>query len=84
MTAYTPKHITIGFLVRDHGFTQAEAIKEIDVLFASPTKLFLKDHYLTVSRVGLRALGGRYARASVYMTAENALNHATDAKFDRL
>ena len=77
MTASTPKQIAIGFLVRDHKFTQAEATKEIELLFVSKNKLFVKDYYSRVNRIGFRALGNRSNRLSVYMSAENALNHST-------
>ena len=78
MINHPAKAIVVKFLQRDMDFTEAEARAELEVLFVN-NRPVVRDCYLTVRRVGLKVIGGRTARASVYETFLNAQNHATFA-----
>lgn len=78
MIAYTLKEIIVNFLQRDYSFTEAEARAELEVLFIN-NRPVTRDYYLTVRRTGLKVIGGRAVRASIYETFKNSQNHASFA-----
>lgn len=75
--ALVAKSTFIGFAIRDIGLTRAQATEEVARLFANPVRPVKREHYLTVFRAGAPFTLTRAARQSVYMTFENAINHAT-------
>ncbi len=76
MIAYTTKEIMVNFLQRDFAFTESEARQELEVLFIN-NKPVTRDYYLTVRRIGLKSVGDRSVRASIYESFENAQNHSS-------
>jgi hypothetical protein len=72
-TAKNVKDIFTMFLMRD-GFTLDDAVAEFDFINGKD-----ETTYLTASRIGLKAIGGRAARRAVFASYENALNHAAFA-----
>jgi hypothetical protein len=66
-----------AFMQRD-GFTHEQAASELSILLVNDRPV-LRDHYLTARRTGQSFPLNRQQRASVYMTFENAINHATFA-----
>lgn len=73
------KTIIVGWLVRDFDFSHKDAENEFENILASGSTLayVTKEFYLTISRIGFKALvGGRKTRESIYMSLENAINHA--------
>lgn len=78
MIAHTTKQIVINFLQRDFGFTETEARQEIEVLYLTNTIPCVRGYYLTVRRIGLKAIN-RSIRNSIYDSFENAQNHSTFA-----
>jgi hypothetical protein len=66
------KETFIRFLIRD-GFSSEFASKEFDLIFKCGTR----DSYLAVSRVGYEKIeGGRTGRIDIFLSFENAYNHA--------
>lgn len=78
MIAHNTKEIIVNFLQRDFAFTESEARQELEVLFIN-NRPVVRDYYLTVRRVGLKAIGNRAVRASIYETFNNTQNHSTFA-----
>lgn len=70
-------HTFVGFMVRDNGFTAADAKAELNFLLMDSNVAMTKDYYLTARRTGLSKAINRAQRAKVYMTFENAINHIT-------
>lgn len=71
------RRVMIGFLMRDHGFTQEQAINELQYLFVSQTVTGSEGQYLTRSRVGATKALSRGLRISIFQSFKNAINHAT-------
>lgn len=70
------RHTFIEFMVRD-GFDRKQASHEFDNFLTVNGQIRLRDSYLMMSRLGATLSLNREARAKVYMTFENALNHAS-------
>lgn len=72
----TARLIFIEFMVRD-GFDRKVAEVEFDEFLTINGVKRTKDSYLMMSHIGSMILTNRAGRMSIYMTFENAVNHAT-------
>ena len=75
MNQHTIKHITTEFLVR-MGWSRADAIKENDFLWATANTPVLEAHYYKTPRIGSSKQLTRAGKLSVWLTFQNAINHA--------
>ena len=69
-------HATFTAFMQRDGFTREQATSELSILLVNDRPV-LRSYYLTARRTGQSFALTRQQRASVYLTFENAINHAT-------
>jgi hypothetical protein len=73
---HTSKQIFVEFMKRD-GFDSKTAIHEFEEFLTINGQVRTKESYIMMSHVGSTIPTNRADRVSIYLTFENALNHAT-------
>lgn len=71
-------HSAFTAFMQREGYTYEQAASELSILLVNDRPV-LRDYYLTARRTGQSLTLTRQQRASVYLTFENAINHATFA-----
>lgn len=71
-------HATFAVFMQRDGYTYDQAASELSILLVNDRPV-LRDYYFAARRTGQSFTLTRQQRASVYLTFENAINHATFA-----